>query len=134
MPKRRLAILAVVALPWLTGVALAACESKPEAPPQAAHSGPAPAELAAGERLFDASCARCHGQGAVGTEQGPPLVHIYYEPNHHGDVAFQRAVLLGVQAHHWNFGPMPQIEGVSEGEVAEITAYVRWLQRSAGIY
>jgi len=59
---------------------------------------------AAGKTLFDANCAACHGRNATGTEQGPPLVHIIYEPNHHGDASFYRALPLGY-AH---------ITGVSE--------------------
>ena len=96
--------------------------------------GPVPAELAAGERLFDAGCARCHGRHAAGSEAGPPLVHSYYEPGHHADMAFRRAVAFGVQPHHWNYGPMPPVTGLGDAEVAEITAYVRWLQRQAGIH
>lgn len=94
---------------------------------------PTPVSLAEGERLFNANCARCHGPRASGTDQGPPLVHLVYEPNHHGDAAFQRAAALGVRAHHWTFGDMPPVPGVSEAEVAAIVSYVRWLQREAGI-
>ena len=96
--------------------------------------GPVPAEHAAGQRLYDAGCARCHGPLAAGTDVGPPLVHVYYEPNHHADIAFQRAVEFGVQPHHWSYGPMPAVEGLAAADVARITAYVRWLQRQAGIY
>lgn len=96
--------------------------------------GPTPAEHAAAEALFDANCARCHGQRAAGSDAGPPLVHIYYEPAHHADIAFQRAVELGVRAHHWNYGSMPPVPGLSPQQIAAITAYLRWLQRQAGIY
>jgi mono/diheme cytochrome c family protein len=96
--------------------------------------GPTPTEHLTAERLFNTNCARCHGRLAAGTDAGPPLVHVYYEPNHHADIAFQRAVAFGVQAHHWNYGPMPPIAGLDESEVARITAYVRWLQRRAGVY
>lgn len=92
-----------------------------------------PAEFQKGEAMFNANCARCHGERASGTSQGPPLVHKIYEPNHHGDLAFQRATANGVRAHHWNFGDMPRIEGVTSEDVVEITAYIRWLQRQAGI-
>ena len=88
---------------------------------------------AEGKALFDANCSACHGRNAVGTEQGPPLVHIIYEPNHHGDASFYRAASLGVRAHHWRFGNMPAVEGVSEAEVAKIIDYVRALQRANGI-
>jgi mono/diheme cytochrome c family protein len=96
-------------------------------------AGPAPAQYRTGEAKFKANCARCHGEGAAGTAQGPPLVHKIYEPNHHGDAAFLRAALNGVRAHHWRFGDMPRVEGVTPEDVAQIVQYVRWLQREAGI-
>lgn len=92
-----------------------------------------PAEFQQGEAKFNANCARCHGIRGTGTAQGPPLVYKIYEPGHHGDPAFQRAVANGVRAHHWQFGDMPKIEGVTPEDVEQITAYVRWLQRQAGI-
>jgi mono/diheme cytochrome c family protein len=96
--------------------------------------GPLPAEHVAAERLFAANCASCHGRLAGGTDVGPPLVHVYYEPNHHADITFQRAVTFGVRPHHWSYGPMPPIDGLDTSQVAGITAYIRWLQRQAGIY
>lgn len=91
-------------------------------------------ELVGGERLFDKNCAKCHGTEGVGTDQGPPLVHKIYEPNHHADISFQLAVKRGVRSHHWGFGNMPRIKGVDEDDVAEIITYVRRLQRQARIY
>ena len=93
-----------------------------------------PDAFRAGESAFQTHCARCHGTRATGTTQGPPLVHKIYEPSHHGDAAFYRAAALGVRAHHWKFGNMPKIEGVTEAEVGEIVRYVRWLQQQAGIF
>lgn len=93
-----------------------------------------PAEYQAGEQLYDATCAACHGGAALGTAQGPPLVHIVYEPNHHADAAFLLAVQRGVRAHHWRFGNMPPQPGVTPEEAQTITDYVRWLQREAGVY
>ena len=90
-------------------------------------------EQEAGRVLFDANCATCHGPNASGSDQGPPLVHRIYEPSHHGDLAFLLAARQGVRAHHWRFGNMPAIDGVSEDEVVQITAYVRALQRANGI-
>lgn len=95
---------------------------------------PVPEEHRQGQILFEASCASCHGASALGTPQGPPLVHIVYEPNHHGDAAFLLAVERGVRAHHWSFGDMPPQPGVSREDVARIVGYVRWLQRQAGVY
>ena len=34
----------------------------------------------AGQSLFQANCARCHGVNVGGTRKGPPLIHKYYEP------------------------------------------------------
>jgi mono/diheme cytochrome c family protein len=117
----------------LAGLSLLwACERRPAARVDF-DPGPVPSELAEGERLFDRNCGRCHGARATGTENGPPLVHIVYEPNHHADIAFQRAVSFGVAAHHWRFGNMPPVPGLDEEAIARITAYVRWLQRKAGI-
>lgn len=97
-------------------------------------AGTTPADVHKGEGLFKANCLRCHGDRGVGTTQGPPLVHKIYEPNHHADMAFQRAAANGVRAHHWQFGDMPKIDGVTPQDVEEIIRYVRWLQRQAGIY
>ena len=97
-----------------------------------------PATLSArarlGRKTYDANCASCHGRNAAG--QGgvaPPLVHIVYEPGHHGDESFQRAVARGVRAHHWRFGDMPPVEGLTRRDVAAVVAYVRELQRANGI-
>lgn len=88
----------------------------------------------AGRVLFDGNCAACHGANAAGQDGiAPPLVHVLYEPSHHADIAFQRAAKLGVRAHHWRFGNMPPVEGVTETDVGKITTYVRALQRANGI-
>ncbi|WP_298963352.1 cytochrome c [uncultured Roseibium sp.] len=87
-----------------------------------------------GERLFNESCASCHGANAAG-QQGiaPPLVHKIYEPGHHADGAFFLAVKQGVRAHHWPFGDMPPVEGLTQRDVERIVAYIRLLQRANGI-
>ena len=87
-----------------------------------------------GQRTYAANCAACHGQNAAGQDGvAPPLVHIIYEPGHHGDESFQRAVAQGVMAHHWPFGDMPPVEGLTRTDVAAVVAYVRELQRANGI-
>jgi hypothetical protein len=93
-----------------------------------------PAEFQRGEELYRMSCSTCHGEAALGTLQGPPLVNRVYEPNHHADIAFVFAVERGVRAHHWGFGDMPPLPEISRPEVTEIVQYVRWLQREAGVY
>ncbi|GAB5470536.1 MAG: hypothetical protein Kilf2KO_35660 [Rhodospirillales bacterium] len=91
------------------------------------------ADAKAGEAHFQEDCAVCHGRYALGTDRGPPLIHRIYQPSHHGDRAFRLAVRQGVRAHHWKFGDMPAMSGLSRADVAEIIAYVRELQRANGI-
>ena len=87
-----------------------------------------------GQKVFDANCAACHGVNAAGRDGlGPPLVHLVYEPSHHADESIYRAVAMGVMAHHWRFGNMPRVEGVSRREVDSVVAYIRELQRTNGI-
>ena len=88
-----------------------------------------------GEALFNAKCSACHGTNAAGQAGvAPTLVHVIYEPSHHGDSAFLSAVRNGVRAHHWPFGNMPVIEGLTDGDVVMITTYIRELQRANGIF
>ena len=93
-----------------------------------------PAEHQGGERIFNTRCVGCHGKAAIGTAQGPPLLHTYYEPSHHSDAAFHMAVTRGVRQHHWGFGDMPPVPGLAPADVRQIADYVRWLQREAGVY
>ena len=87
-----------------------------------------------GQNAFSAKCATCHGENAVGQEGiAPPLVHKIYQPSHHADESFQRAVAEGVRGHHWPFGNMPPVEGLTRAEVAMIVTYVRELQVTNGI-
>ena len=87
-----------------------------------------------GKNIFDLKCQLCHGINAAGRHEiGPPLVHKIYEPSHHSDQSFYRAVALGVRSHHWPFGNMAAIEGLTKGDVKAIISYVRELQRENGI-
>jgi mono/diheme cytochrome c family protein len=86
-----------------------------------------------GKVAFDESCAACHGTNASGTESGPPLIHKIYEPSHHSDYSFVAAVKTGTRAHHWRFGDMAPVEGVTDKQIEWITRYVREIQRANGI-
>lgn len=88
-----------------------------------------------GQRFFDVKCVACHGENGAGVDgAGPPLIHKIYEPSHHADESFQRAVQLGVRSHHWGFGDMPPVEGLTRADVTMIVAYIRELQQENGIY
>lgn len=93
------------------------------------------AQAQAGKMSYETNCLACHGLNAAGqTGVAPPLVHVIYEPGHHSDESFQRAVSRGVQAHHWRFGDMPPVEGLDRRDVEAIVAYIRELQQANGIY
>ena len=91
-------------------------------------------QAAIGKNIFETKCSECHGENAAGRNDiAPPLVHKIYEPGHHSDMAFVLAAQNGVRAHHWKFGNMPKIEGLTQGDVKMVAAYVRELQRANGI-
>ncbi len=92
-----------------------------------------PEDLQAAAMLFEANCAKCHGFDANGTDQGPPFISPVYVASHHGDQSFINAATTGVIAHHWKFGNMPPVEGITEDEVWEIVKYVRYVQAEAGM-
>ncbi len=110
----------------------------PDEPATSARKHPGAGDLVfqrSGRKVaFEAKCSVCHGINAVGQRDiAPPLVHRIYEPSHHGDEAFQRAEAIGVRRHHWPFGDMPPVEGLTRGDVAMIITCVRELQRANGI-
>ena len=79
-----------------------------------------------GKRLFELNCIDCHGKSGRGSTKGPPLV--MYDEDHHDDEAFARAVRNGVLQHHWQFGNMPAIPGITNAETRNIISYVREIQ------
>lgn len=118
-------------LPVSVAVALAisACGSSEDV---ADRTPPDADRAATGSELYAANCAICHGDDLRGTDQGPSFLSVVYEPGHHGDAAFLLAVQRGVQPHHWNFGPMPPIAGLTQRDVEAIVAFVRERQQAEG--
>lgn len=86
-----------------------------------------------GENAFNDNCAACHGPNMVGTENGPPLLHRHYVPEHHPDRDLRRAVEQGVEQHHWTFGNMPAQDHIDTTTLDAIIAYIRALQFANGI-
>lgn len=117
-------LLPVLLLPaWLAAQPLQVPQPSPGLMPNAAR----------GKALYDGKCASCHGVDLKGTDQGPPFLNRIYESSHHADAAFQLAVRNGVRAHHWKFGDMKPVPGLSADDVAHVIAYVRSQQRRVGI-
>jgi len=86
-----------------------------------------------GEAAFNENCATCHGVNLAGTAQGPTLIHALYRPGHHGDGSIVSAAMNGVQSHHWQFGNMPPVEGITPQKLTVIIAYIRAVQQANGI-
>jgi mono/diheme cytochrome c family protein len=91
-----------------------------------------PGLVATGGELYAEHCSVCHGADLRGTDRGPSQLSEVYAPDHHGDGAYLLAVQRGVPAHHWRFGDMPRIDGLTADDVAAIVAYVREQQRIEG--
>lgn len=85
-----------------------------------------------GAALYAGSCSSCHGADLRGSERGPSLLSVVYEPSHHPDESFVRAVREGVTPHHWDFGPMPMIAGLGDDEIEAIIDFVRATQVREG--
>ncbi len=128
-----LALLTTIACSGESGPQRAATEPKGSDQTSAAGSSLSDAARA-GEDLFNANCSVCHGVGAAGTDRGPPLIHEVYHPGHHPDFSIRNAVRQGVKQHHWFFGDMAPIAGVSPDDVEKIICYVRDKQRAEGIF
>ncbi len=87
-----------------------------------------------GKMNYDALCASCHGKNTVGTDKGPTFIHKFYHPGHHGDQAFYVAAIKGVNAHHWPYGDMAPVDGITEAQVEKIIQYVRAIQQANGLF
>ena len=89
---------------------------------------------ARGQVAYGRVCASCHGDRIDGTDKGPPLMHPIYNPGHHGDASFVTATRRGAKGHHWPFGDMKPVEGVSDAELGEIIGFVREVQKANGLF
>ena len=104
------------------------------APVQASEQIEIPFHLAKGQLLYEKYCSSCHGIDLAGSNEGPPLLHAFYKPSHHGDKSFYRAALQGVKQHHWEFGDMQPVQGMTPKKVKSVVAYVRFYQKQKKLY
>ncbi len=123
MRRHLLPVMVVV----LSAVFVVACGGGGDPDPVAAPVGDLD-----GAALYSASCASCHGADLQGTDKGPSHLSIVYEPNHHPDEAFRSAIRNGAAQHHWDFGDMPPVAGLTDDEVESIIAFVRAEQEAEG--
>ncbi|MBT8242061.1 MAG: cytochrome c [Acidimicrobiia bacterium] len=126
-PRRNL-----IAVVGSIGIAIAACSAAGETIDSTPTALASPEQPATGAELYAASCAECHGADLRGTDRGPSHLSIVYEPDHHSDATFLLAVRNGVRSHHWDYGPMLPIDGLSDEDVTAIVAYVRSVQSEQG--
>ncbi len=116
---------------WLAGLAtcltiLAGCGSDDATPVADATS------ISTGETVYSQNCASCHGADLEGTDKGPSQLSVVYEPNHHSDDSYRSAIANGVPQHHWPFGDMPPVQGLSADEVEAVIGFIRSEQEQRG--
>lgn len=128
MAQRWMGIAAVVGSSLVGGLACGSGDGANQS-----ESAGVAGDVARGRGLYAARCASCHGADPKGTDRGPSHLSKVYEPSHHADFAFRAAVADGVRAHHWRFGDMPRVEGLSDADVSAIIAYVRDEQQRRGL-
>jgi cytochrome c2 len=101
---------------------------------KAAEEVEVPFHLGKGQLLYEKYCSSCHGVELNGSDKGPTLIHPFYKPSHHGDKSFYRAALQGVKQHHWDFGDMPPVEGMTPKKMDSVVPYVRYYQQQKKLY
>jgi cytochrome c5 len=118
----KLSISILLLMPVITGTIKAAEEVE------------IPFHLGKGQLLYEKYCSSCHGLQLNGSDKGPTLLHPFYKPSHHGDKAFYRAALQGARQHHWEFGDMPPVEGMTTKKMDKLVPYVRYYQQQKKLY
>lgn len=137
MTRRKIAwLVAVAAVTAVLALVVFGGNSSPRDPMTGATKFDIPVQdptlVAEGEPLYQAYCASCHGADLRGTTVGPSQLSVVYQPGHHPDAAYVLAALNGVRAHHWRFGDMPPIPGLSQDDMDRIIAFIRENQRIQG--
>jgi mono/diheme cytochrome c family protein len=94
---------------------------------------PVQGDAAAGSIPYREYCAGCHGEDGRGAAAGPGLLDARYALPGFDDQALVTAIVEGAPEREWDFGPMPRIRGLGQQELADLVAFVRELQRGAGI-
>lgn len=130
MPRNRAVRLHLVVMGVTLAFLMSACAGSGDGDVGIAAQDPK--LVGTGAVLYAETCASCHGGDLRGTDEGPSHLSIVYEPNHHGDAAFVLAARRGVPQHHWRFGDMEPVAGLSDADLEAIIAFVRDQQRVHG--
>jgi mono/diheme cytochrome c family protein len=85
-----------------------------------------------GAALSADNCASCHGADLRGSDEGPSQLSVVYEPSHHGDESYRKAIRFGAAPHHWNFGTMPPNDELDDAQIDAIIAFIRAEQERLG--
>lgn len=86
-----------------------------------------------GQKIFNATCANCHGENGSGSLDGPPLIHDIYNPGHHSNQAIISAIKNGSRQHHWIYGDMPAQPEITFSQIPAIITFIRETQNQNGI-
>ncbi|MDH5522164.1 MAG: cytochrome c [Acidimicrobiia bacterium] len=120
-----------VAVAVVAAVVIVGC-SENSTPDQSVPETEADAAGSLGAEVYANSCASCHGADLRGTDKGPSQLSIVYEPNHHPDDAYRSAIANGAPQHHWTFGDMPPLTGLTGDEVEAVIVFIRAEQERQG--
>ena len=93
----------------------------------------APVQYAQGKEKFQFFCAECHGQWAEGTEQGPPLLHVYYVEGPSHQPSLLSGDSSGLATTPLGFWRQPPVAGATIEDAQQVTEFVRWLQAERGV-
>ena len=129
-----LAAFGIVVALILIAVIGCGSEAEPPADTPATPGTDLSSSALAGKQVFDANCSLCHGVDVMGSATGPPLIDRIYEPGHHNDFSIRSAVRNGVPQHHWWFGDMPPVAGITDQQMEQLICYIRELQLANGIF
>lgn len=87
-----------------------------------------------GRKLFNGTCAECHGADARGgSKSGPPLMHPYYRSKLISDDDIRRIIRLGAPQRLWKFGFMPSQPDIDPAEAEAIVAFYNALRGANGL-